>query len=207
MMAARLFMGGATMTNRPVFLAVMAAVIAITVVRASTASVQTTLNATPVTAAPPAWSVTIYQIQDPYGGLIVAPATTDPTLRYVGIELGIANNGVIPLTVAEANIRVHDAQGFEYNGGSVFGTQPRLRNRTLGVNEIARGWIWIGVPTDAVLTQVSFFPSASEFRVAWDQAPVFAGVPITPTTVPTKVPTPSPTAIASPVVSPVASPS
>jgi hypothetical protein len=133
----------------------------------------------PVRVDAPDWQFVVYQVQDPYAGTITTPVEPAPDTRYIGIEVAVVNRSDIPLGIALVNVRLRDVSGREYMGGSVFGVDTRLNNRSLGPNERARGWVWFSVSASTEIAQIVFLGPTPEFRLPFSEAPVGEATPAT----------------------------
>lgn len=127
-------------------------------------------QATPADArtriAAPAWFVTLHQLQDPYPGVIQAPAQPPAGTRYVAAEVQIDNESNQALDFSPADIRVRDEAGFDYRGGTAIGEEPMLNARNLNGGERSRGWVWFTVAADARLTELFYVAPAPQFRIS-----------------------------------------
>lgn len=122
----------------------------------------------------------VYQVQDPYHGVISQPAKLDPEKRYVGAEISIVNRSHFPVSVSLNNVRLRDADGQEYAAGGVLGEDIRLNGRTLAELDLARGWVWFALPLDAQIAQIVFIPSTLEMRIPAEQLPLEASPAASP---------------------------
>jgi hypothetical protein len=116
-------------------------------------------------ADPPAWSLTLYLLQDPYAGVIQAPAQPPPGTRYVGAEIEIDNASSQPLAFTPAEVRLRDATGYEYRGGSAVGTEPVISPRNLNGGERSRGWVWFTVMQEAQLEELAYVAPQPQYRI------------------------------------------
>jgi hypothetical protein len=114
----------------------------------------------------PAWALTVFVVQDPYQGQIQQPATQPPGTRYVAAEVKIDNASDQPLNFSPAEIRLRDAVGTEYRGGSAIGTEPFLSIRNLNGGERSHGWVWFTVPQLAEIVELAYYGPPPVFRVA-----------------------------------------
>ena len=112
-----------------------------------------------------AWSLTLFAYQDPYPGQIQQPATPPAGTRYVAAEVAVDNASDQPLNFSPAEIRLRDAAGTEYRGGTAVGTEPFLSVRNLNGGERSRGWVWFTVPADADLVELVYVGPPPVFRV------------------------------------------
>jgi hypothetical protein len=69
----------------------------------------------------PAWSFAVHGLVDPYPGQMQVPSAPPAGTRYVGAEAEIVNDADQPLNFTPIDIRVRDAVGVEYRGGSAIG--------------------------------------------------------------------------------------
>jgi len=119
--------------------------------------------------APPAWFLTLHQLQDPYPGVIQAPAQPPAGTRYVAAEVQIDNDSDQALDFSPADIRLTDESGFEYRGGTAIGTEPMLNARNLNGGERSRGWVWFTVTAEARLVGLVYAAPGPVYRVTLDQ--------------------------------------
>jgi hypothetical protein len=113
----------------------------------------------------PAWSFAVHGLVDPYPGQMQVPSAPPAGTRYVGAEAEIVNDADQPLNFTPIDIRVRDAVGVEYRGGSAIGTEPMINPRNLNPGERSRGWVWFIVPTGAELVEIVYVAPAPQFRV------------------------------------------
>ena len=114
---------------------------------------------------PPAWIFVLHQIEDPYPGEIQAPPDPPPGTRYVGVEVEIINDSAQALNVTPLDVRLRDASGIEYRGGSAIGTEPSINPRSLNPGELSRGWTWFIVPQEVEPVEVVYVGPPPQFRV------------------------------------------
>jgi hypothetical protein len=127
----------------------------------------------PATATPeefqraeaPAWTFGVYHIEDPYGGIIQAPASPPKGTRYVAAEIDIDNASDQPLAFTPAEVRVRDQEGYEYRGGSAIGTEPSISPRNMNAGERSRGWVWFTVDEKASLVEIAYYGPQPQFRI------------------------------------------
>lgn len=168
--------------------AVAAPVVALATQRSSSASLASRLfqqaDATPgaspvaspiVPATPiaridsPGWVLNLLAFQDPYPGAVRAPASpfpNMPAIRYVAIEVLFENVSDQVLDVRTTDIRVHDAEGFEYAPApGVSGAETKLQSQSVSPGDRARGWVWFTVPATAVLLEIRVDAPQVELRL------------------------------------------
>ena len=116
-------------------------------------------------AKAPAWSFTVFVVQDPYQGQIQQPASPPPDTRYVAAEVEIDNASDQPLNFSPAEIRLRDAAGTEYRGGSAVGTEPFLSIRNLNGGERSHGWVWFIVAQGAEIVEMAYYGPPPVFAV------------------------------------------
>mgnify|MGYP000613190063 CR=1 FL=1 len=134
--------------------------------RAAPAAQETQTVDEPQRVAAPAWSFGLYQVQDPYLGTIQAPQTPPIGTRYVAAEVEIDNASDQPLAFTPAEIRLRDAAGVEYRGGSALGTEPSINARNLNGGERSRGWVWFTIGADVTLADLVYVGPQPQFRVS-----------------------------------------
>lgn len=127
-----------------------------------------TAESEPNRVAPPAWFLTLHQLQDPYAGVIQAPAEPPAGTRYVAAEIQIDNDSDQALDFSPADVRIGDEAGFEYRGGTAIGAEPMLNARNLNGGERSRGWVWFTVSTEARLVGLLYAAPGPVFRVTLD---------------------------------------
>jgi hypothetical protein len=132
----------------------------------SNASAQATPPPVTERVPAPAWFVTLHQLQDPYAGVIQAPAEPPAGTRYVAAELQIDNEADQALAFTPADVRLRDESGFEYRGGTAVGQEPMLNARNLNGGERSRGWVWFTVAAEARVTSLVYIAPAPQFRIA-----------------------------------------
>jgi hypothetical protein len=116
----------------------------------------------------PAWTFGVNQVLDPYPGTIQAPTTPPPGTRYVAAEIEIDNGSDQGLAFTPVELRVRDAAGMEYRGGSAVGTEATVAVRNLNPGERSRGWVWFTVAEDAELVEIAYVGPQPQFRIALD---------------------------------------
>ena len=119
-------------------------------------------------AEAPAWSFALYVFQDPYEGEIQQPTTPPAGTRYVAAEVAIDNASNQPLSFSPAEIRLRDATGTEFRGGSAVGTEPFLSVRNLNGGERSRGWVWFILPEGSQIVGVAYYGPPPVFAIALD---------------------------------------
>jgi hypothetical protein len=129
------------------------------------ARAQATPAGEPGRVAPPAWFLTLHQLQDPYPGVIQAPTEPPPGTRYVAAELQIDNESDQALDFTPADLRLQDEAGFDYRGGTAIGAEPMLNARNLNGGERSRGWVWFTVSADARLAGLLYAAPGPLFRL------------------------------------------
>jgi hypothetical protein len=125
---------------------------------------QSTPEATTNRIGPPQWFLSLISLQDPYPGLIQAPAEPPAKTRYIAAELQIDNDSDQPLNFTPTDIRLRDEAGFEYRGGTAIGQEPMLNARNLNAGERSRGWVWFTVAADAHLVEMIYVAPAPVYR-------------------------------------------
>jgi len=125
---------------------------------------QSTPESTTGRIGPPQWFLTLITVQDPYPGVIQAPAQPPANTRYIGAELQIDNDSDQPLNFTPTDIRLRDESGFEYRGGTAIGQEPTLNARNLNAGERSRGWVWFTVAADAQLVELIYVAPAPVYR-------------------------------------------
>lgn len=131
-------------------------------------SAQATPESSPDRIAAPAWFVTLHQLQDPYSGVIQAPAEPPAGTRYVVAEVQIDNESDQALDFSPADMRLVDESGVEYRGGTAIGSEPMLNARNLNGGERSRGWVWFTVAAETRLTGFVYLAPAPQFRIHFD---------------------------------------
>ena len=116
-------------------------------------------------AAAPAWSFAVLSVQDPYGGEVQQPPTPPAGTRYVAAEIVVDNASDQPLNFNPVEVRVRDAGGVEYRGGTAIGTEPLIGARNLNGGERSRGWLWFTVAADAELVDLLDLAPPPQVRV------------------------------------------
>ncbi len=124
-----------------------------------------TPTATGSAVGPPAWSFQVYVVQDPYTGAMQAPAEPPPGTKYVGVEVELINDSDQGLNFTPVEVRLRDAAGVDYRGGSAIGTEPMISPRNLNPGERSRGWVWFILPADVQPVEVVYVAPAPQFRV------------------------------------------
>jgi hypothetical protein len=113
----------------------------------------------------PAWWLTIETFQDPYAGVIQQPAQPPPGTRYLAAEVVIENASPQALNFTPADVRLRDATGQEFRGGTAVGTEPFIAPRNLNGGERSRGWVWFTAPADAQIIEIVYVAPPAELRV------------------------------------------
>jgi len=113
---------------------------------------------------PPAWSFQVHALQDPYPGTMQAPSEAPAGTRYVAVEVELTNDSDQALNFTPVEVRLRDAAGVEYRGGSAIGTEPMINPRNLNPGERSRGWVWFIVPTATQPVEVVYVAPAPQFR-------------------------------------------
>ena len=157
----RRFLGSAALGAVGVGVAARAPVVAAVPVRQGTPAAEAIGQ-----AEAPAWSFTLYVFEDPYQGEIQQPASPPAGTRYVAAEVAVDNASTQPLSFSPADIRLRDAAGTEYRGGSAVGTEPFLSVRNLNGGERSRGWVWFIVPDGAQIVGVAYYGPPPVFAIA-----------------------------------------
>jgi len=157
-------------TSRRQLLGVASAIPLLAVVGASEEA-EAAAQGTPAASEPrrvsaPAWTFGVLQVQDPYPGTIQVPQTAPPGTRYVAAEVEIDNASDQPLAFTPAEIRVRDAAGTDYRGGSALGTEPSINPRNLNGGERSRGWVWFTVAANATVVELVYLGPQPQFRVS-----------------------------------------
>ena len=116
-------------------------------------------------AAAPAWTFVVLAVQDPYGGEVQQPPTPPAGTRYVAAEIVVDNGSDQPLNFNPVEVRLRDAAGIEYRGGTAIGTEPLIGARNLNGGERSRGWLWFTVAEDADLVDLLYLAPPPQFRV------------------------------------------
>lgn len=115
-----------------------------------------------IDALMPDWRFSLVESQDPYLGEI---ADVLPGTRLVAFEVIVANMSDQPLEVKPNDFVVRDDQGIEYAAGDFRGVEPRIVNQILANAERTRGWVWFGVPFDAVINEIVYVAPKPLLRV------------------------------------------
>jgi hypothetical protein len=113
----------------------------------------------------PDWTFAVWQVQDPYAGTIQVPQTAPAGTRYAAAEVEIDNDSDQPLAFTPAEIRLRDAAGVEYRGGSALGTEPSINPRNLNGGERSRGWVWFTLAADTKPVELVYVGPQPQFRV------------------------------------------
>jgi hypothetical protein len=113
----------------------------------------------------PAWWLTVETFQDPYAGVIQQPAQPPPGTRYLAAEVVIENASNQALNFTPADVRLRDATGQEFRGGTAVGTEPFIAPRNLNGGERSRGWVWFTAPADAKIVEIAYVAPPAELRV------------------------------------------
>jgi hypothetical protein len=117
-------------------------------------------------AEAPAWAFGVYAIQDPYAGQIIQPQTAPAGTRYIAAEVQIDNASDQPLNFNPLEIRLRDAAGTEYRGGSAVGSEAYLSSRNLNGGERSHGWVWFTVPLEVQIVEIAYYGPQPVFKVA-----------------------------------------
>jgi Domain of unknown function (DUF4352) len=130
-----------------------------------------TAPSTPTTGLPrrvpaPSWTFGVLQVEDPYAGTIQVPQTPPAGTRYVAAEVEVDNDSDQPLAFTPAEIRLRDAAGIEYRGGSALGTEPSINQRNLNGGERSRGWVWFTIAAAATPIELVYVGPQPQFRVS-----------------------------------------
>src|SRR3954451_23305101 len=125
---------------------------------------QSTPESTTGRIGPPQWFLTVITLQDPYSGVIQAPAEPPANTRYIAAELQIDNDSDQALNFTPTDIRLRDEAGFEFRGATAIGQEPMLNARNLNAGERSRGWVWFTVAADARLVELIYVAPAPTFR-------------------------------------------
>lgn len=115
--------------------------------------------------AAPDWTFSLFELQDPYPGMIQVPQSPPPGTRYVGAEVEVDNSSDQPLAFTPAEIRLRDITGVEYRGGSAIGTEPSINPRNLNAGERSRGWVWFTVGTETDLVTLVYVGPQPQFKI------------------------------------------
>jgi hypothetical protein len=113
----------------------------------------------------PAWWLTVETFQDPYAGVVQQPAQPPPGTRYLAAEVVIENASNQGLNFTPADVRLRDATGQEFRGGTAVGTEPFIAPRNLNGGERSRGWIWFTAPADAQIVEIVYVTPPAELRL------------------------------------------
>jgi hypothetical protein len=113
----------------------------------------------------PAWWLTVETFQDPYAGVVQQPAQPPPGTRYLATEVVIENASNQGLNFTPADVRLRDATGQEFRGGTAVGTEPFIAPRNLNGGERSRGWIWFTAPAGAQIVEIVYVAPPAELRV------------------------------------------
>jgi hypothetical protein len=116
-------------------------------------------------AEAPAWTFAVFAVQDPYLGEILQPQTAPTGTRYVSAEVQIDNASDQPLNFNPVEIRLRDAAGTEYRGGSAVGTEAYLSVRNLNGGERSHGWVWFTVPENVEIVEIAYYGPQPVFSV------------------------------------------
>ena len=114
----------------------------------------------------PAWFFQVHAIQAPYDGTMQAPAEPPPNTKYVAVEVEIINDSEQGLNFTPVEVRLRDAAGVDYRGGSAIGTEPMISPRNLNPGERSRGWVWFILPSETQPVEVVYVAPAPQFRVS-----------------------------------------
>jgi hypothetical protein len=118
------------------------------------------------TAQAPAWSFTVTQYHDPWGGAVSRPETPPAGTRYIGAEVVIRNDSEDPMEYTTRDIFLRSIDGVQYPAGEVTSDDvPALVNQNLPDQERARGWVWFAVRQEDEITSVQFVGPSPVFRV------------------------------------------
>jgi hypothetical protein len=114
----------------------------------------------------PAWSFTVTQYQDPWGGAVSRPDTPPSGTRYIGAEVVIRNDSDDPMEYLVRDIFLRSIDGILYPAGDVLSDdQPALVNQNLPDGERTRGWVWFAVREADEITSIQFVGPSPVFRV------------------------------------------
>jgi hypothetical protein len=116
-------------------------------------------------AAMPSWAFRLLALQDPYPGQVQVPASPPPGTRYVAAEVVVDNGADQPLAFTPSDVRLRDATGVEYRGGTAIGTEPAINVRNLNGGERSRGWVWFTVAVGAELVDVVYVAPPPQLRI------------------------------------------
>ncbi len=113
----------------------------------------------------PDWRFSLVELHNPYTGTLSRPDTTPQGTRVLGMQVILSNQSQQPMDFSIGDIRLRDADGIEYRGGEYVGSEPRIVTQNLPVGEQARGWIWFGLPEQAVSTTLVFIAPPPVLRI------------------------------------------
>ena len=114
----------------------------------------------------PAWFFQVHAVQDPYAGTMQAPAETPPGMKFVAVDVEIINDADQGLNFTPVEVRLRDAAGVDYRGGSAIGTEPMISPRNLNPGERSRGWVWFILPVEIEPVEVVYVAPSPQYRVA-----------------------------------------
>jgi hypothetical protein len=113
----------------------------------------------------PHWVFELYQVQDPYAGVLQVPQEIPAGSRVVAIEVEITNDSDQPLNFTPIDVRLRDVAGSEYRGGAAIGAEPMINPRNLNPGERSRGWVWFLFPESGDPVEVVYVAPQPQFRV------------------------------------------
>lgn len=114
---------------------------------------------------PPAWLFQVHAVQDPYPGVMQAPTEAPSGMKFVAVEVEVINDSEQGLAFTPVEVRLRDAAGIDYRGGSAIGTEPMISPRNLNPGERSRGWVWFILPIETEPVEVVYVAPAPQFRV------------------------------------------
>jgi hypothetical protein len=154
-----------SMDRRRLALATSAGVAAtVALFQVGSASHQTPLSDQAATGLP-AWSFQVHSTQDPYSGVMQAPAEPPTGTKYVAVEAEVINDSDQGLNFTPVEVRLRDAAGVEYRGGSAIGSEPMISPRNLNPGERSRGWVWFILPADISPIEIVYVAPAPQIRI------------------------------------------
>jgi len=113
----------------------------------------------------PTWTFVVHAYADPYPGTTQGGSALPPDARIVGLEAEITNDSPNALPFYPSNLHLRTDDGLDYFNFQLYGSEPRLTNRTLARGETARGWVWFGVPEGTRLVQIVFLAPPPELAI------------------------------------------
>lgn len=116
-------------------------------------------------ATMPQWRFVVLEMQDPFTGTLTRPTVLEANKRVVALHVILSNESDQPLEFMASDFRLRDTEGTEYRGGDHIGTEPRIVSQNLPDGERTRGWVWFGLPIEAVAANMVFVAPPPVLRV------------------------------------------